>query len=505
VPFRAPSLLVLCICIVAGTLLSGSASASPVLVMGKDGVVRERTDSALPPRGHPLAELPAPRGAARAMTARASAIASSPRARRAAARTVRGELSRLLRARQIMRADHDRYRRVFDDALSLVKKLSGTRQGALQGVINNTNHMAARGDMTASRLPAIFHTLQRNREWWATGRLLGYGERVEFNDSELVWQYYPGEGIQLQVLGTFGKANGLWMERDRDKLANLLDEMTDLASTRGGALAFEYYFYFGGGAPPWASAMAQATGIQSLARASQLLREPRYLDTARKGVKLFGVNATTGVSTKTSAGRRFLLYSFAPSQQVLNGFVQTLVGLNDYGAIARDPRAQRLFTAGERQARLDLRASDTGAWSLYQVSGAEADLNYQTLVTDFIHNLCDRSEIDYWCEADRRFARYLKEPPELSMITRRVRARSTSLVRFEVSKISKVGMTIRRNGSTVHSTSATLSRGPHGYSWSVPSTPGDYEITLSGTDLAGNYGTETFTVTVLPRSGGGRV
>jgi hypothetical protein len=303
------------------------------------------------------------------------------------------------------------------------------------------------------------------------------------------------------VLGTFGKANGLWMERDRAKLGNLLDEMTALASTRGGSLAFEYYFYFGGGAPPWASAMAQATGIQSLARASQLLREPRYLDTARRGVKLFGIDATTGVSTKTSAGRRFLLYSYAPSQQVLNGFVQTLVGLNDYGAIARDPRARRLFDAGERQARLDLGASDTGAWSLYQLGGSEADLNYQTLVTEFIHNLCDRSGIAYWCEADRRFARYLREPPRLNLITTRVRARSEALVRFEVSKISKVGMTIRRNGVTSLSTSATLSRGPHGYSWDVPSTPGSYDLTLSGTDLAGNYGTRTFTVTVLGRGG----
>lgn len=500
-----PLQLVSFLCIVAGALFSGLASASPVLVMDERGVVRERTDPALPPRGHPLAELPAPRGTARAMTARARAIASTPRARRAAARTVRGELRRLQRAGQITRAEHDRYRAIFDDALRLVAKLSGTRQGALQGVINNTNHMARRGDMTASRLPAIFHTLQRNREWWATGRLLSYGERVEFNDSELVWQYYPGEGIQLQVLGTFGKANGLWMEKNREKLANLLDEMTALASTRGGALAFEYYFYFGGGAPPWASAMAQATGIQSLARASQLLRDESYLETARRGVKLFGVNATTGVSTKTRAGRRFLLYSFAPGQQVLNGFVQTLVGLNDYGAIARDERARRLFAAGERQARLDLRASDTGAWSLYQIGGAEADLNYQQLVTEFIHNLCDRSGIEHWCEADRRFARYLKEPPRLRLLTRRVRARGTALVRFEVSKISKVGMTVRRNGATVHSTSATVSRGPHGYSWTVPSAPGEYEITLSGTDLAGNYGTRTFTVTVLPRGGGDSV
>lgn len=82
-----------------------------------------------------------------------------------------------------------------------------------------------------------------------------------------------------------------------------------------------------------------------------------------------------------------------------------------------------------------------------------------------------------------------------------MRAKSTALVRFEVSKMSKVGLTIRRNGSTSLSTSATVSRGPHGYSWTVPSAPGSYDLVLSGTDLAGNYGSTTATITVVGKGG----
>ena len=63
-----------------------------------------------------------------------------------------------------------------------------------------------RGFPTPSRLPVLFQTLDRNRQWWTTGPLLSSGQRVEFTGSELVWEYYPGQGIQLQVLGTFGKA-----------------------------------------------------------------------------------------------------------------------------------------------------------------------------------------------------------------------------------------------------------------------------------------------------------
>ncbi|MBB4662650.1 D-glucuronyl C5-epimerase family protein [Conexibacter arvalis] len=469
--------------------------------MDRDGTVRRVNDPALPPLNSPLGELPALRKAYGGPQARAAATTTTPRLRRTAQRNVTRALRGLLKRRQVTRAVYNGHKRTLDDAVATAARLGGTRGAAIQSVLNNTSHMASSGNLTASRLPAAFLTLRRNREWWTSGRLLSYGQRVEFNDSELVWQYYPGEGIQLQVLGTFGKANGLWMSKDRDKLGNLLDEMRALASTRGGALAWEYYFYFGGGKPPWASAMAQATGLQVYARASQLLRKPAYLETAKKGVRLFGVGAPAGVGVKTNAGRRFLLYSYAPSQQVLNGFVQTLVGLNDYWAISRDARARRLFRAGERQARLDLAASDTGAWSLYQVGGSEADLGYQELVTEFIGNLCDRSRIAFWCEADRRFSRYLKEPPTLQLITRRVRAGAQTLVRFRVSKISKVGLTIRTpSGATSLSTSATVSRGPHGYAWKVPSTPGTYDVVLTGTDLAGNDGRETFTLTVLGRA-----
>lgn len=470
--------------------------------MDRAGNVQRVDDPALPPLSHPLGELPALRAAYGGRPrAGAAATTTTPKLRRAAARKVTSALRGLLKRRQLSAADHRAHKAALDDAVATAARLGGSRGAAIQSVLNNTAHMASSGTLTAPRLPAAFLTLRRNTEWWKSGRLLSYGERVEFNDSELVWQYYPGEGLQLQVLGTFGKANGLWMSKERDQLGNLLDEMTALASVRGGALAWEYYFYFGGGRPPWASAMAQATGLQALARASELLRRPAYLDTARQGVKLFGVAAPTGVSTKTSAGRRFLLYSYAPGQQVLNGFVQTLVGLNDYWAISRDARARRLFKAGEKQARLDLAATDTGAWSLYQVGGAEADLGYQELVTGFIANLCDRSEIPFWCEADRRFARYLKEPPALELLTRRVRTGAQTLVRFRVSKISKVGLTIRTPaGATSLSTSATVSRGPHGYTWRVPSTPGTYEVVLSGTDLKGNSARETFELTVLGRA-----
>ena len=95
--------------------------------------------------------------------------------------------------------------------------------------------MAARGQLTASRLPAVFLIVARNREWWASRPLLGYGQRVTFPGSQLVWQHYPGQGIQIQMLASFGKANGWWSTKRNDaQMRQLLDELLGLAAGRAG-------------------------------------------------------------------------------------------------------------------------------------------------------------------------------------------------------------------------------------------------------------------------------
>lgn len=490
---RMPSLrLLLCTFILAGALVvtvqSTAMAASHVLVMDRDGDVHARVDRALPPD----VPWPADAGAALGRTATA-------RAHQAAERTVRSELKRLLAAGQIDATAQARYRRLFDAAVATAGRLSGTRRSELLAAIANLHDIAARGLLTPARLPVLLATLERNRQWWTTGRLLSYGQRVEFSDSELVWQFYPGEGIQLQVLGTFGKANGLWMAKDDAKLRALLDEMVPLAAQRGPALAWEYYFDFGGGSPPWTSGMSQATGIQALSRASKRLGEPVYLETATKALKLFTLPPPTGVRVRTAVGARYLIYSYAPGEAVVNAFVQTLVGLYDYAQFTHSPVAERLFRAGDRQARLDVRATDTGAWSLYQLGGAESDLGYHTLLRDFLRNLCDRTQTEAYCTTAASFTRDLKEPPALTLLTERVRVRRYVLVRFDVSKVSRVGLTIRREGTTVLSTSASLTRGEHAYGWTVPATPGTYDVTLSGTDLAGNVGRTVGTIEVLGR------
>ena len=89
--------------------------------------------------------------------------------------------------------------------------------------------LVKRRALPAARMPAAFTQLERNVEWWtahgppgssaATGGL----PRVTFPGDPIVLQWYPGQGLAIQWLATFGKANALAAAGKTDELRLLLD------------------------------------------------------------------------------------------------------------------------------------------------------------------------------------------------------------------------------------------------------------------------------------------
>jgi hypothetical protein len=470
--------------------LPSSAAAAPVLVLTGHGVER-RDDPHLP-----ALDLPAPPG---------GGLQAARVGRAQAKRTVRRELSRLLAEGQIDPPAHDRHRAAYNLARKTYKRLTGARKAALGGALANAELVAANGELTPSRLPALFLTVDRNRRWWSEGRLLSNGQRVEFEGSELVWQNYTGQGIQLQVLGNFGKANGLWQARDDDALRALLDELVALASDRGGLLAWEHWFRFGGGSPPWASGMAQATGVQALTRAAERLGEPSYREVALRALALFETPAPAGVRAEGTVGPHYLLYSFAPGLRVYNGFLQSVIGLADAADLTGDPRARTLAETGDAQARAEAALVDTGAWSLYSTgddpaAGRESSLHYHRLVIEFLERLCRRTGAAEYCGAEQRFRSYEDVAPVVRPLTRRVRARVASRLRFSLSKISRVRLAVVDGSGrrTIATRVGTAGHGKRFFTW-TPRTPGTFELRASATDLAGNASEErTIALEVLP-------
>jgi hypothetical protein len=394
-------------------------------------------------------------------------------------------------------------------------RLSGTRRGELGGVLSNVQAIAAAGQLTASRLPAVFLTLERNRRWWTRERLLSSGARVSFPPSKLVWEYYPGQGIEIQWLATFGEANGYYLSGHGDaNLRQLLWESLPLASDRAGGLAWEYLFRFDEGAPPWTSGLSQGTAIQALARAGSRLKEPGFLTAARRALGVFRTPSPAGVRVNTAAGAHYAEYSYAPKDRILNGFIQALVGLYDYSAITKDPLGLALFAAGDAEARAEVPRYDTGAWSLYDQFG-ESTLGYHELLTEFLQHLCERTRKGppvptatrspirgdgIYCTTARRFTADLHAPPAIALLTNTLAPAARAGVRVSLSKMSTVALTVRRGSRLVWTNRATLPGGKPRLLWLTPSQGGAYSVALTATDLAGNVARATGTITLANAS-----
>ena len=387
--------------IVAMMLLAAAppALAGDRVLIVKDGRIEERWDRYLPPDPQPLTPEPPP-----------------PTAKPAAEGEIKQAIGRARAKGKISERQERRFTRILRDAHRLYDRDSvGARCRSQVGrVLSVMSTIAARGGLNASRMPALFLQLKRNIEFWEQEPDIRLGQRVSFDDDPMVLQHYAGYGLQIQPLGNFGKANGLWTEcqetpRDckRKVLHALLTSMLRVSSRRAGFKAWEYWFPFGGGYPPWASGMAQATGMQAFARGATFFGEPRFMTVAKNALPLFLKPPPVGVRVPSGRGSHYVLYSFASGLRVLNAFLQAITGLYDYAKLSEDRRARKLFRAGDRAARRETPRYDTGNWSYYALPNKNLSTwDYHVLVTGFLENLCERTGARVYCRTGRRFARY---------------------------------------------------------------------------------------------------
>ncbi len=313
-------------------------------------------------------------------------------ATRATRPTVPGALQSLEAGGALSATAAGQYGATYTHAGAVLKKLSGTRREELGSVLSNVQQIAASGQFIASRLPALFLTLERNVQWWSSEPLLAADQRVSFAGSRIVWEHYPGQGIEIQWLATFGEANGYYLQgRENTQLQEVLNEVIPLATQRAGGIAWEYMFHFDGGSPPWTSGLSQGTALQALARAYSRLKNAAYLTAAQQALKLFQSPPPAGVRVATAAGATYLEYTYAPQERIINGFIQSLNGLYDYAKLTGDPVGARLFEEGDAEARVEVPHYNTGAWSMYD-QHVESNLNYHELLAEFLQDLCKRTE-----------------------------------------------------------------------------------------------------------------
>jgi hypothetical protein len=498
------------------------------------------------------AVLPSVAAALAPKAAEALAPLGAPVRARAAAThgpSVSGALSSLLHSGQISEAVYRKDYAAYTAAKRSLGRLSGTRRAELAAVMANVQAMAAGGYLTASRAPVVFLTIEKNELWWTTKALLSGEVRVSFPPSRIIWEHYPGQGIEIQWLATFGEGNGYYLSgHENSNLRALVEEVIPLATKRAGGIAWEYMFQFDGGRPPWTSGLSQGTALQVMSRAWQRLKEPSYLTAAQQALGIFQQAPPQGVRVATAAGANYAEYTYAPSDRILNGFIQAVVGLYDYTSITKDPLGLKLFEAGDAEARAEVPHYDTGYWSLYDQYG-ESDLNYHELLTEFLQHLCERTRKgppistapapatppptttttttttttpttpvtpgggtspgaraaaattqiagdQIYCTTAQSFTTDLHTPPVVSLLSTKVAAGTRAGVKISLSKISTVTMTIHQGSKVIWTNRATVAGGKPKLLWTTPAKPGTFSVTLTAGDLAGNFSSAQGTIAV---------
>src|SRR5947208_6641846 len=174
-----------------------------------------------------------------------AACVTAPSAAEAAKDPVLTTLSQIEHRGGTAAADAQGWRDLYGTAKIAARKLRGTPQANIRGVLANLTSLARRHLLGTRGYPA-FLIVQRNVEWFYDDRLSApaYGTRTTFGDSELIWQFYPGSGWQLQPLANFGRLNGLLKLKKpaAGRLEKFADDMLTTGVQRRGSLAFEYYF-----------------------------------------------------------------------------------------------------------------------------------------------------------------------------------------------------------------------------------------------------------------------
>ena len=457
-------------------------------------------------------------GPLKAATWRAQEAAEAERARLLAlairkarkSTTVAGALRLALLTGRISPDTHARLSHDYTAARAAANRLTGARAAELQTVIGGVDHLAAVHLLEASRLKPVFLVLRRNTQFWTRAPFPAAAQRTTFGDDPAVFQYYPGRGLQLQPLASWGRANWLAGEclRSRatsrrksacpvNELRHTIDSLLSLAADRGDFLGFEYYFAWGGGTPPWISGMTQATAVSALARAARALDEPRWRRAAHRALGAFMTPPPVGVD----GGDHYLMYSFSPSLRIFNGELQAVSGIGTLSALyPSDLLAGRLFRRGERTARTMVAASDTGAWSLYSLAGRESTLGYHQLIETFLGDMCKQTLRRIYCTAHDRFARYEREPTRIGIAPlRKLRARHATTVRFSLSKVSWVTVQVLGKHDATLASGLQLPHGVHTLAWTPP-TRGRYRVRIAAQGPSGPLGVSMRKVkVVLPK------
>jgi D-glucuronyl C5-epimerase C-terminus len=387
---------------------------------------------------------------------------------------------------RLSRADAKADRAEIVRAVQLARSLPPGRGVHVEVALEQIGALGKR--LTAPRALAVFGQLRANDDYFARRGAPRNGTDITDADG-IVYRYFPGRCFEFHPLANVSALNARVAAKDlagTERLAAALEARA--VPRRGGGIAWEYYFPFGG-RPPWVSGMAQAVGAQAFARAASLVTD-ESADLLHEATASF--LAVPRLTMQVAAGPWIRLYSFSKNP-VLNAQLQSVVSLQTYAQATGDSAAASLATLMEQAAAATVSQFDTGYWSYYSLAGNPSPLSYQKFVVKLLQKLAPADP--RFAQAAGRFAAYLRQPPAFKLAT----APAGSL-RFWLSKPASVSAWTPAGRSV----RLSLGDGWHTFRWGEPKRPGFYAVHLSAVDYAGNQASfEALPIVRVPGSAPG--
>lgn len=420
------------------------------------------------------------------MAAAAGAVAlflvpSAPAATERAVTLARSGIAHALKQHWIKAEDARHYRTDVYVAQRDVNNLPKLRARIIAAQLAQVTTMW--DSYTSPRALALFTQLEENTSYLEHHRVYSESAQLDVSGPDgVVYRWFPGLGLEFHPLASFGALNNLATAQNADAARTLADALLARAVPRGARLLWEYAFPFGGGRPPWASGMAEAVAAQALARTGELLGDPRYAAAAR------AFAAVPPLVRKTRWGPWIRLYGFS-SGVVLNAQLQTILSLDDYGQLTGTSSATALAQRLDASAQTLFPRFDTGDWSLYDLGGTYAPLDYEQFVTLELTQLAQRTQDPFWVAAAARFKAYLGAPqitegtpPSTLYPQPQDGFLDSASIPITLSQRSSVIVSIGGNVLTYR-----LGRGTHVLAYTPPPTlpPGTYPVTVSAISHSG--------------------
>lgn len=103
-----------------------------------------------------------------------------------------------------------------------------------------------------------------------------------------------------------------------------------------------------------------------------------------------------------------------------------------------------------------------------------------------------------YCATAQQFGEDLRTPPSIALLTRTLRGATRGGVQVSLSKIATVGLTVRQGARVVWTNRATVEGGRPKLLWITPAKGGTFTVSLTATDLAGNFSTTSGAIVVTP-------